>query len=253
MSKKFLISNWKMNPVEVKKSKDIFNGIKDTAARSKKSEIIICPSYLHIPVLKGLYSGKKIKFGAQDCFYESISGSYTGEISPAMLAEFGVEYVIIGHSERRYLWESNKVVNAKVRAAISQGLNPIVCIGQKIRDNEGAFFTVLRKEIEQSLKGLNRNDLTKIIIAYEPLWAIGKSCKEAIDPEDLHTMKIFIHKVFSENYDRETALDIPVLYGGSVNSSNIKKLIDGDVDGFLVGRAGRDPEEVSEMLKALNK
>lgn len=253
MDKRFLIANWKMHPVGVKKAKEIFSGAKEKASRSKNVELVVCPPYVFIPPLQEEYSGKKIKFGAQDCFYEERVGSYTGEVSPGMLAENGVAYVIIGHSERRELWEDDKTVNSKVRAAINQGLKVVVCIGERQRDPDGAYFSSLRKELEESLRGLHRSELHRVLIAYEPLWAIGKTEKEAIDPEELHTMKIFIRKVLSENYDKNVALKVAVLYGGSVNSANIEELLKGDVDGFLVGRAGRKPEEIKVMLEVLNK
>lgn len=253
MNRKFLIANWKMNPVDTKKAGEIFRGVKDRASKSNNVEVVVCPPYLHLPALRSEYKGKKIKFGGQDCFYEQTAGSYTGEISPAMLKDQEVSYVILGHSERRKLWETNKVVNSKIRAAIGQDLIVVVCIGERQRDEEGNYLGLLRSEIEKSLNGLRRSELQNIILAYEPLWAIGKTEKEAIEAEDLHKIKIFIRKVLAENYGRNTADIVPVLYGGSVNSSNIKDLIEGEVDGFLVGRSGRRPQEFNNMLEVLNK
>jgi triosephosphate isomerase (TIM) len=181
-------------------------------------------------------------------FFET-KGSYTGEVSAPMLASIGTEYVIVGHSERRARGENNEIVNRKVRVALLEGIDVVLCIGEEARDHGGEYLLFLTEELISALSGLKKDSLKHIAIAYEPIWAIGKTSKDAMKPSDMHEMSLFIRKILTDRYDRATALSVPILYGGSVEVENSETLLrGGEIDGFLVGHASLDPESFKEIL-----
>jgi triosephosphate isomerase len=196
-------------------------------------EKIICPPFVSLARLKELLVGSPIKLGAQDVFYED-KGAYTGEISPPMLSEL-CQYVIIGHSERRlYFHETDDIVNRKLKAAIKHGLKPILCVGENLAQYEaGAAEQIIRKQMEQCLAGIGSPNL---IIAYEPIWAIGTG--RAATGDYANRVMAFIRDIFAEVFNRNEADLLPILYGGSVNADNIAELLtQPDIDGALVGGA----------------
>jgi triosephosphate isomerase len=250
MSKPILVANWKNYPDSLQKASLILNGLAKKASLYKKLATVIAP-----PVAYFESASKRVKsyasLGSQDIFF-GIEGTYTGAITPDILKSFGVKHVIIGHSERRSLGETSPVVAAKLKTALRAGLVPIICIGEDTHDPDGAYFEFLREELKMSLEGVRRrDDAQKLIIAYEPVWAIGKKAKDAMQPEDLAQMVIFIKKVLTEIFGRESAEKIPVLYGGSVDPSNAQGLIGAGVKGFLVGRASLDPKSFAAIAEAL--
>jgi len=249
MSKKYIVANWKMNPLEVREATKLFNEVKKKIPKLKKTKVIICPPFVYLGELSLLYSGNKISFGAQDSFWEN-KGSFTGEISPIQIKDLGGEYVILGHSERRAQGETNEIVNKKIKACLSSGLKVILCIGEKDRDEgSGEHLHFIKEEIKESLKGVNKNHLGRIIIAYEPIWAIGKSQKDAMTPETLHQMKLFILKILKDMYGTR-GMDVSVIYGGSVEPENTEELIkDGEVDGLLVGHKSLIAKEFLEIIR----
>ena len=248
-----VVANWKMNPKNSADAKKLFTGVKDVAARLQNVKTVICPPYVFLPVLTQLYKGKRITFGAQDVFYEQ-HGAYTGEVSATQLSSSGAAYVIIGHSERRALGEDSETVNHKVRSALAAGLNVILCIGEKNRDAHALYLTFLQEQLGSALVGVTRAQLAQLLIAYEPIWAIGKRAEDAMKPQDMHETVIFIRKVLTKLYDKQRAVSVPVLYGGSVEPQNTSALLArGEISGFLVGHASLVPEEFCDILRTADK
>lgn len=249
-NKILVVGNWKMNPETAEKAKEIFLGIKKETKALKNTRVVICPPYVYLSDLEKNNSGggsSSVILGAQDMFWEK-SGSYTGEISGGMLS--GEGYVILGHSERRELGETDEMIAKKIVSAIKSGLKPIVCVGEKERDPHGDYLHFLRAQIINSLGKLPKRLLDKIVIAYEPVWAIGKSEEEAMKPGDIHETSLFIRKVLAEIYEQKIAVAVPIIYGGSVNHNNAKEMIvSGEVQGLLVGRESLNAKKFGELLK----
>ncbi len=250
--KKIIIGNWKMNPQDSIKAKEIFTSIRKTARTLTKIKTVICPPFVYISELRKLVNTDRIAVGAQNAFYEN-EGSYTGEVSPSILKNCGVAHIIIGHSERRAKGETNEIVNKKVLKVIGEKMTVVLCIGEKERDHAGEYLNFLKAQIKESLNGISKKELNNIIIAYEPVWAIGKSDKEAPQPADIYEMTIYIRKVLSDMFGSDVASMVPVLYGGSVTSKiSLGILKDGKVDGLLIGRQSLDPQDFSITLKQAN-
>ena len=248
-----------MNPVRLEDARNIVSAYKKVSARLEHTSIIACPPFVYISLVSPLKNRPKNKAkslvqifaGAQDVFFES-EGSFTGEVSPKMLHDLGVSHVIIGHSERRKLGETDEIVSRKAVAAISAGLCPIICIGETVRDADGAYLGVIKEQIKKSLADIPKSAGSKIIIAYEPIWAIG--AKEAMKPEQIRETALFIKKVIADIFGRETAFDLPILYGGSVNWRNASDIIRiGGVQGLLVGRESVNVPGFVELAKAVDE
>lgn len=249
--KKIIVANWKMNPTSASEAKKIFLGIKKELKGVRGVDVVIAPPTPFLAVLAGLKpSSAFFKFGAQDVFWES-KGSFTGEVSAKQLKEVGASYVIVGHSERRKLGESNEDVSKKVLAASKEGLRVILCVGEEERDSHGNYLTSLQKEIKESLSGVYGARLGNLIVAYEPRWAIGKTASESIDAEELHAMSIFIKKTLASIYGKKAGLSIPIVYGGSVEPANAAALAKSLVDGFLVGHASLSPGAFAKIVHAV--
>ena len=250
MKKKLIVGNWKMNPINKDQAISIIKEIKKNVSKLKKTDVVLCPPFIYLQQITSLKNQFLVSAGAQDLFYKE-SGSFTGEISALMLKDLGVKYAIIGHSERRVMGENDELISQKVISALQAGLFGILCIGEKERDSQGEYLHVIKKQIENSLANMEINLLKKLIIAYEPVWAIGAS--EAMTPESIYEMTIFIKKVLSDLYGQDKIFDIPILYGGSVNSFNAKEIVEvGQVDGLLVGRESINPKGFGQLLKSVD-
>ena len=248
-AKKLLVGNWKMNPATPDEAKKIFSSIKRKTLNLKRTKVVICPPSLYLSALNGLTRPKTVDLGVQDLFYES-GGAFTGEVNAKMAKNAGALYAIIGHSERRALGETDETVNRKIISTLREELFVIACIGEKERDPNGHYLQFLRDQISSSLYRIPKRFLSKIILAYEPIWAIGKSDREAMKGRDVHETAIFIRKILSDIYGQENAAAIPILYGGSTSPRNVFDIISlGNVDGLLVGRESLDPKSFGEMLK----
>ncbi len=235
MRKKIIAGNWKMNKTP-KEAIDLVNQLKDKVNTSDVDVVFCVPFVDLIPVLDAV-KGTNIAVGAQNMYYEE-SGAYTGEISPNMLTEIGVKYVIIGHSERRaYFAETDETVNKKVLKAIEHNLIPIICVGETLEQREqGITIDLVRLQTKIALKDVPSDKAKDIVIAYEPIWAIGTG-KTATSEQAQEVCKA-IRQVVSEIYDSSVSESLRVQYGGSVNGSNAKELFNmGDIDGGLVGGA----------------
>ncbi|TSC78054.1 MAG: triosephosphate isomerase (TIM) [Parcubacteria group bacterium Gr01-1014_24] len=249
--KKIIIGNWKMNPISLKDAEKLFSdvakyisGIKKTA---RKTEVVICPPFIYLEKLKKF--SRKISLGAQDAFWGEV-GAFTGEVSGEMLYNIGTRYVILGHSERRALGESNNEVNKKIRASLSAGLRPIVCVGENVRDENHSYFNLVKVQLGECLNGISKNSISKIIIAYEPIWAISSTLnRRDATPADSLEMAIFIRKILSDKFGLE-ASKVRVIYGGSANEKDAEDFLEnGGVDGLLPGRASLDAKKFVEIIK----
>jgi triosephosphate isomerase len=212
-------------------------------------ESVICAPFTNLPALVEAVKGTTLKVGAQNLHWED-NGAFTGEVSGIMLKDLGVEYVIIGHSERRaYFAESDETVNKKVHAAFKHGLTPIVCVGEKLEEREAGNTTeVCRVQTEAALQGLSAAQAAQVVIAYEPIWAIGTG--KSSTAEDANEVISYIRGVVAKLYDHETANQIRIQYGGSVKPNNIQEyMAQFDIDGALVGGASLDPESYTQLVE----
>lgn len=251
--KTLVIANWKMNPATLADAKKLFSDTKKVASGARGVQVIVCPPAPFLSELKRSYSGKSIAFGAQDVFWGTI-GAHTGSASAPMLKSVGASHVIVGHSERRALGETNDDVARKVSAAMGEGLTVILCVGERERDTHGEYLGFIQKELEAVLQKLQKQDLKRLVIAYEPIWAVGKTDEDSLDPHGMHEMSLYIRKLLVERYGSGLAKSVPIIYGGSVERENSEALLEeGDIDGFLIGHASLDPREFGDILKNSSK
>lgn len=212
-------------------------------------DVVICPVFTALSEVSEVTADSDIQLGAQNCYWQD-EGAFTGEISPLMLKDAGAQFVIIGHSERRqYFGETNESVNKKIGAALKHGLTPIVCVGENLNEREnGKTFEVLTNHIENGLKNVGKEDALKIVIAYEPVWAIGTGkTATPIQAQEAHK---YIRDLLVKMYNKETANMIRIQYGGSVKPENIAELMrQPDVDGALVGGASLTVESFTTIVK----
>lgn len=228
---------------------DLATSIKRSLYDITEVEIVVCPTYTSLSDVREVIMETNIKLGGQDCYWEK-EGAFTGEISTAMLKDVGCEYVIIGHSERRqFFGETNETVNKKVKAALKEGLRPIVCVGEKLAErNSGKTFEVVKNHVVNSLSGLSKEEMLKAVIAYEPVWAIGTGVNAT--KEQAQEVHRYIRGLLKEMFDEDTAKAVRIQYGGSVKPDNIKELImQEDVDGALVGGASLKSESFVQIVK----
>ena len=248
LRKPFIAGNWKMNisPLETEKLiNDLLPLIKD-----KNCNVSLCVPFVDIQNAIKATLNTDLNIGAQNCHFEE-KGAFTGEVSANMLKDLGVNYVIIGHSERRtYFAETDEIVNKKIKSALNAGLNVILCVGESLEQREqNITFEVIAKEIKIALKDIPSSELYKITIAYEPIWAIGTG-KTATADEAEEVCK-FIRNLISTIYDSDTANKLVIQYGGSMNAKNAKELLSKpDIDGGLIGGASLKPLDFSEVIKA---
>jgi triosephosphate isomerase len=236
-----------MNPLSLKAAEKLFVNVAKSISDIKKTDIVICAPFVYLEKLKKI--SKKISLGAQDVFWGDV-GAFTGEVSAEMLYDVGARYVIVGHSERRALGENNNNINKKIKSALSASLRPILCVGENIRDEEHNYFNLVRTQLLECLAGISRTSISKVIIAYEPVWAIS-STKDRKDakPEDSKEMTIFIRKIISDKFGSDSS-KVRIIYGGSVNEKDAEGFLkDGGVDGLLPGRASLNPEKFSKIVK----
>ncbi len=249
MSRTPLIAgNWKMyktGPEAVETAMELEKLCSDVT----DVDVMIAPTYLSLPLVSTTLRDSGIKVGAQNLYFEN-QGAFTGEVSAEMIKAAGAEYVIIGHSERRqYFGETDLSVNKKIRAAIGSGLKPVLCIGETETDrDEEKTFSILDKQVSNGLKGLSFDELGNLVLAYEPVWAIGTGKTASVDQVDeVHQyLRSLLEKLFSKDFSGKTR----ILYGGSVKPDNVKELMGiKDVDGALVGGASLDSDTFINIIK----
>ena len=240
------MANWKCNPSTFADAKKLFTAV-DRGAKGKRATAVICPPFVFIPGLSALKK-KNIKLGAQDAFFQE--GPFTSQISAKMLKQFGCEYAIIGHSERRALGESDEIVNKKIKAVVSAGLCPILCIGESGQEREeGKTKEVLERQLGLGLKDISRFKIqdSKLTIAYEPIWAIGTG--NACDTDRAKEANIIIRKTMTRIYGKSAANKVKIIYGGSTNPDNALGFVkEAGMNGLLSGGASLDAKKFIAIL-----
>lgn len=247
MRRKVIAGNWKMNMLP----NEAINFIQELTplVKDTKNDVVLCVPYIDLFYSLLHVQGTNIKIGAQNMHWEE-NGAYTGEVSASMLKSIGVEYVIIGHSERRqYFNETDETVNKKIKSALLHGLKPIVCVGETLEQREaGETEKIVTNQIAKAFEGIASENLENIIVAYEPIWAIGTG--KTATKEDANNTIMQIRKKLAEIYGQNEAEGVIIQYGGSVKSSNAKELFEmSDIDGGLVGGASLKAEEFSKIVK----
>jgi triosephosphate isomerase (TIM) len=250
MAKPILIGNWKNRPASLLEARTLLQELSRKKLLYKRLNLFIAPPSPYLEsVSKAIKSFATLT--SQDLFAME-KGSYTGYVSPEILKSFGVRLAILGHSERRALGETSEQVSEKADSAIKAGIMPLVCVGEEKRDAEGEHFDFLREQIKTSIAGLKKSDATKLVLAYEPVWAVGENATGAIDRESLSETVLFIKKVLTEIFGRSAAESVPILYGGSVEAENARELMENSgVRGFLVGRASLSGKTFSAIAESL--
>lgn len=249
MRKKIIAANWKMNKT-VAEATDFVTSIKRDLGDCRDVDVVICPPFTALQVVGAGVTGTHIDMGGQNMHWEK-SGAFTGEISAEMLRELFCHYVILGHSERRqYFGETDEIVNKKAKAALAANLKPIVCVGETLAEREGNLTTkVITTQIRGSLASLGSRELVDVIVAYEPVWAIGTG--KTATPAQAQEVHALIRKLLKEISDDSVAQSIRIQYGGSVKGSNAKELFSQpDIDGGLVGGASLEARSFVEIVKA---
>ncbi len=245
MRKPIIAGNWKMHKT-IAKALEFVNEVKDRV-NNDKVEAVICAPFTLLKDLKQATKGTNIKIGAQNMHFEE-KGAFTGEISPLMLKELDMDYVVIGHSERRqYFNETDETVNKKVLKALEVGIDPILCVGETLEEREaGNTKDVCKVQVEKALENVSKEDLAKVVIAYEPVWAIGTG--KTATSEDANDVIAYIREVVANLYG-ELANEVRIQYGGSVKPSNVAEIMNqSDIDGALVGGASLEANDYVELV-----
>ena len=245
MRKPIIAGNWKMHKT-IAEALEFVNEVKDRV-NNDKVEAVICAPFTLLKDLKQATKGTNIKIGAQNMYFEE-KGAFTGEISPLMLKELDMDYVVIGHSERRqYFNETDETVNKKVLKALEVGIDPILCVGETLEEREaGNTKDVCKVQVEKALENVSKEDLAKVVIAYEPVWAIGTG--KTATSEDANDVIAYIREVVANLYG-ELANEVRIQYGGSVKPSNVAEIMNqSDIDGALVGGASLEANDYVELV-----
>jgi triosephosphate isomerase len=244
----FMAGNWKMNKT-VGEALDLVRELKASLSGVKAVEIAVAPPFTALYAIHKELEGSPIHLAAQNLYWEE-KGAFTGEISPLMLKEIGCHYVILGHSERRqFFGETDETVNRRVKAALVQGLKVIFCIGEILKEREeGKTFSVIERQVEGGLKGLGDQEMKNMVVAYEPVWAIGTG--KTATPEQAEEVHRFIRGKLEKLYSREVSEEIRIQYGGSVTPENIRGLMNQpNIDGALVGGASLKADSFSKIVR----
>jgi triosephosphate isomerase len=244
-----VIGNWKMNPQSSSLASRLAKELKKSLARVEGVTVVVAPPHVYLGDVDQVKNGSKaFALGAQNVHHEKL-GAHTGEISLLMLKSFEVTHVILGHSERRREGETDEAVNQKLTATIKAGLTGVVCVGEGKRDGSGHYLSHVEMQVRKALANVSKAKLGQVVVAYEPIWAIGTGVNAT--GTDVHEMRLFIEKVISDIYGRNEAQRVQILYGGSVNGKNSKELFTlGTVDGFLVGGASLHADEFTQIVKS---
>lgn len=246
--KPLLAGNWKMYKT-VDESLHVVEGLKKNVQEVADREILVCPPFTSLYSVSGILKDSNICLGAQNMYWEP-KGAFTGEVSPVMLTNAGCKYVIIGHSERRqYFGETDETVNKKMKSAFVHNLIPIVCVGETLEEREkNITFEVIERQISKGLTGLADEQSKTVVIAYEPVWAIGTG--KTATPEQAEEVHSYIRKLYAQVYSQDAANSIRILYGGSIKPDNISELMkQANIDGGLVGGASLEIDSFTKIVK----
>ncbi|MFZ2523312.1 MAG: triose-phosphate isomerase [Minisyncoccia bacterium] len=248
-AKKLVVGNWKMYPERLEDAKKIVADVRRVMTKVRKTNVVLCPPFVYTPIFSGIKKGN-LHLGTQDTNAKA-AGSLTGEVSVSQIEQFNVDYVIVGHSERRKMGETDAVINEKVRAVIDYGMTAILCVGEQSRDHNGDYLGVIKNQISNCLNGIEKKFLGQVVVAYEPVWTIG--AKEAMSSRDVHEMSIYIKKVLRDIFGDPSSM-VLVLYGGAVDKFNTESIVrDGDVSGLLIGRQSLESKDFVEIIKIVDK
>ena len=250
--KTVIAGNWKMNKT-LSETRAYAEELKAILPKGKWCDVVLCVPFVNIPAAIRLFKDCRVSIGAQNCHYEA-TGAYTGEVSAEMLKELGVKYVIIGHSERRqYFNETDATVNKKVHAALEVGLRPIVCVGESLEQREmGVTMDLIAYQVKCALSGVSADKVRHVVIAYEPLWAIGTG--KTATAEQAGEVCEAIRTVIRKLYGARVARSVTIQYGGSMNPGNAAELLaQPDVDGGLIGGASLKPDQFVDIINAANQ
>ena len=248
----FIAGNWKMNNTAAQ-AVELINGINAQIAGETSVDVAVCPTFTALDASSKALAGSNVKLGAQN-MYTKASGAYTGEISAEMLKEFNCTYVILGHSERReYFKETDAFINEKVKAVLENGMKPILCVGEKLEEREaGNTIAVVSKQTSEGMAGLSAEDAQKVVIAYEPVWAIGTG--KTATPAMAQEVHAEIRKVLADLFGAEASENIQILYGGSMKPENADDLLkEKDIDGGLIGGAALKADSFVALVKSAAK
>lgn len=250
MRKKVIAGNWKMHK-DLNETQNLISKLSDGLAREEfNCQVIICPPFTSLSEASALTQGTRIKLGAQNMHFED-KGAFTGEISAAMLKSVGCEYVILGHSERRAIFgETDEIINKKIRKALSSGLNPIFCIGETLQEREsGTMKDVIKRQVTGGLNQVSKGEMENIIMAYEPVWAIGTGVTAT--PEQAQEVHEFVRGLVADMFGDDTAGGLVIQYGGSVKPGNANQLLSqNDIDGALVGGACLEADSFIGIIRS---
>lgn len=260
--KKIIIANWKMNPDSIGRAVRIAREISTGILGIKNIEVVIAPPFVYISNLSALAKASADKqslthnfqLGAQDTFWENI-GPHTGEVSWNQLKHFGVEYVIVGHSEKRAFGETNEIINKKLKAVLGSGMKAVLCVGEKEKKKDVVFPQEVATELKEGFKNIKKNFLKNLIVVYEPVWAISTNKNAKADnPKNVFEMTILIRKEILKMFGKKMAFGISILYGGSVDEKNAADFVRlGKVDGLLVGSASLNPKKFAKIIKNVSE
>lgn len=247
--KRIVVGNWKMYLEKPEEAKRFASALRKRARAFVGVDAALAPSFTLLPTVAAALAGSPIKVGAQAVSAHE-AGAHTGDVSAVMAKAAGASFTLVGHSERRAAGDTNALVHEQLVRAASVGMNVILCVGEVERTQDGAYFTEVEEQLASAFKGA-QSYASRVTIAYEPVWAIGKSAADAMQPNEVHEMVIFIRKVLSQLLDRTAAMKLPVLYGGSVEPANAVALMaESGASGFLVGHASAELDSFIEILKA---
>lgn len=252
MRRPVIAGNWKMYK-NVNEAVELANEIKRAAFDVNNVDVIVCPPFTNLSDVGEMLTEGNVGLGAQNCYWES-EGAFTGEVSVDMLKSVGCKYVIIGHSERRkYFGETDETVNRKIRAALEGGLIPIMCVGETLEEREaGKTMEVVRTQVTGGLKGFTEEEIDSLIVAYEPVWAIGTG--KTATPDQAQEVHAMIRALLSELYSESLSASKQVLYGGSVKPDNIEELMkEEDIDGGLIGGASLKSDGFADIIKTTSR
>lgn len=248
--KSIVVANWKMNPTTYRDAKRLLDATKKAAEAAKNVSLIVAPPSIFLRELRASYKGKRILFAAQSAHYEA-SGSFTGEMSQQQVKDAKCSAVLVGHAERRAAGETNDDVKKKVAAALENKLLPVLCIGEASRTQEGEHYTFVREQLTTVLRDIPAAKMPQIMIAYEPIWAIGAS--KPMSVREMHEMAIFIRKTIVEMHG-SSGMNMKILYGGAIDETNAADMLrEGDVNGLLVGRASTDPFKIKALIESVQE
>lgn len=249
-----VIANWKMNPRTSTEARVLLEACKKNIRLNPSVEVVIAPPHVFLEEVRRGIGKSKFQLGAQNVSGEKM-GPFTGEVAASMLESVGVSHVIVGHSERRALGETDGDIEKKVASLLKTNMTSVICVGERERDGHGKYFSFVETQVRTALRGVGGSKLAHIVIAYEPIWAISTSTPGAhpATPEDAHEMILFIRKILVDMYGRTNAEKVRILYGGSVDTKNIESLAArSGAQGFLIGGASLRPVDFSSIVRIIH-